>query len=453
MMRFILNGINGRYLREITENAAPDTEHVEAAVAYVTDESLLFEWCWQKNIPLRFWGRFDDSVSVKPGILRTFLARKSPNFTCKLLRHFHAKVIWWHGFGAYVGSANLNNAAWNGNIEGGCFFDEIEMVASAMDIQLQAFFRRVDRHSTLLSDELCKAIETRAKELQRRNEQDREQRQRFMATTSVHDWKGLLQEAQNTALDRQKTAFCDEWWKTLQHLRDIGARISRDENRPKWLPKDIPSGAQADQFLHAHYDNHVIGERRRSRFEEQFETNKCNPAQALEQEIHWWRSLLEAPSGEEKMLIEWAPFLRDALSPDRILQLTASDFEAVCQRVWSIQDHARRVANVTLNLPEGRHYDMETKTKELATFLFARKAKNGSNVLDVLHHVLYDGTDEGLPTRLWDATTDGAWRIDHLGISALGELIGWALPDKFPPRNNRTSKSLRSLGYSVTVHG
>jgi hypothetical protein len=73
--------------------------------------------------------------------------------------------------------------------------------------------------------------------------------------------------------------------------------------------------------------------------------------------------------------------------------------------------------------------------------------------LEVLQHVLYDGTDEAAPTRLWDATMESAWRIDHVGISALGELIGWALPDKFPPRNNRTSKALRSLGYSVTVHG
>ena len=39
-MKLILNGINGRYLREITENATGQTEYVEAAVAYVTDESL-----------------------------------------------------------------------------------------------------------------------------------------------------------------------------------------------------------------------------------------------------------------------------------------------------------------------------------------------------------------------------------------------------------------------------
>ena len=44
------------------------------------------------------------------------------------------------------------------------------------------------------------------------------------------------------------------------------------------------------------------------------------------------------------------------------------------------------------------------------------------------------------------------WKIDGLGISALGELVGWALRDRFPPRNGRTSKALKSLGYNVTIH-
>jgi hypothetical protein len=39
--------------------------------------------------------------------------------------------------------------------------------------------------------------------------------------------------------------------------------------------------------------------------------------------------------------------------------------------------------------------------------------------------------------------------VNHLGISALGELVGWALPDKFPPKNNRTSKALYALGNQV----
>ena len=66
---------------------------------------------------------------------------------------------------AYVGSANLTDAAWYRNIEAGCFFDETEMVASAMDVELREFFHRVDEHASPLSDELFRAIETRAQQL------------------------------------------------------------------------------------------------------------------------------------------------------------------------------------------------------------------------------------------------------------------------------------------------
>jgi hypothetical protein len=96
---------------------------------------------------------------------------------------------------------------------------------------------------------------------------------------------------------------------------------------------------------------------------------------------------------------------------------------------------------------------MSTKTKALAHYLFERRASNGSNILQTINYVLFDGRIDDVPLRLWDATSEGLWRIDHLGISALGEIIGWALPDRGPPRNNRTSKSLRSLGFDVTAHG
>jgi NAD(P)-dependent dehydrogenase (short-subunit alcohol dehydrogenase family) len=60
---------------------------------------------------------------------------------------------------------------------------------------------------------------------------------------------------------------------------------------------------------------------------------------------------------------------------------------------------------------------------------------------------------DSVPDRLWEAIAADAWRIEHFGISALGELVGWALPESYPPRNNRTSKSLRSLGFPVIAHG
>jgi hypothetical protein len=452
-MRLILNGINGRYLREIPDNSVRDTESVEAAVAYATNDSLLFDWCWDNQIPLRFWGRFDEAVPISLDILRSFLGRRSPNFVCKLLTRFHAKVIWWHGVGAYIGSANLTDAAWYRNIEAGCYFDEAEMIATAMDIQLRAFFQRVDEVASPLTDELFQAIESRMRERRRIDEQDYEQRKRFLATTGVRQWPGLVTVPAGAATARQKQSFLDEWFATLQILRDIAATVSKDENRPSWLPEQIPGGAQANQFLHSYYDNNVFGDDRRSLFAEKHEENGLNPARALQNAMTWWRELPEPPSNEDRMLFEWAPYLRDALSQERILRLTEADFDAVCHRVWSIQDHARRVSNATLNLPGGQRYDMDTKTKALAEFLFSRRSQNRSSVLQVLNYVLYGGTDDLLPARLWDATTDDNWRIEHLGISALGELVGWALPDKFPPRNNRTSKALYSLGFPVTFHG
>lgn len=52
---------------------------------------------------------------------------------------------------------------------------------------------------------------------------------------------------------------------------------------------------------------------------------------------------------------------------------------------------------------------------------------------------------------LWEATRNEHWRIPHIGLSSLGEIIGWARPDEFPPRNMRTSKGLRALGHKVNI--
>ena len=103
-MRLILGGINGDYLRNLIEEASVIedgvrvTESVWAAVAYATeakDAGSLIRWCFDHGIPLKFWGRLDEEVPVSIEILNLFLSRKSPEFVCKLVKHHHAKVIWW----------------------------------------------------------------------------------------------------------------------------------------------------------------------------------------------------------------------------------------------------------------------------------------------------------------------------------------------------------------------
>jgi hypothetical protein len=51
--------------------------------------------------------------------------------------------------------------------------------------------------------------------------------------------------------------------------------------------------------------------------------------------------------------------------------------------------------------------------------------------------------------RTFAPTWDLVRRLLWVHFSLLGEILGWARPDAFPPRSDRTLKGLRALGYLV----
>lgn len=450
-MKLLLGGVNGDYLRDIVEAAAPHTERVDAAVAYATDSALLFEWCWEKRIPLRFWGRFDDGVPVAVPVLRTFLDRRSPAFTCRLVRNLHAKAIWWRGYGAYVGSANLTQSAWWNNLEAGFFFTEEELADTGQGTELDRLFFEVNRHSAPLTDELFKAIEARGRALQRRKAEDKAEADAFEANPHVPRWGGLGFVSKRSAASARAAAFIKEWNSTLQIIRDLATEVAKEANRPVWVHANAPPGAQADQFLHAHYYQRTF-DGRQARYEHHFLANRNAPEAAVRDALQWWRQLREPPTSEETTLNDWAPFVRSMLASDRVARLSEDELAEVFLRVHAVRDHARRVANRVLGLPDTRQYSIEEKTRALAAYVYRTRTVGGLSALQVLEHVLYGGPSDRLAERLWDAVTEPRLKLDHMGISAFGEIVGWALPDEFPPRNGRTSKALRSLGYDVEVH-
>ncbi len=447
-MRLILNGINREYLRNIIENSAISTERVDAAVAYATKEDLLFDWCWENKIPLRFWGRFDQDVPVAPRILRLFLNRQSAHFTCKLVRKFHAKVIWWHGVGAYIGSANLTGSAWYANVEAGTFFEEAELEATGMDEQLRELFRVLDQNGSPLTREICEALERRAAQIGKIKVDDDANAKAIINNPNVKPWAGLVHVPQKAALARQKQEFLDEWNGTLTLLRNLQSKVAH--YRPRWIAEGVPAGAHVDQFLHAHYYNRVM-EGGRSYFEEWHERNKSDPDRAEREALEWWQQLPRAPSNEDRMLNEWAPFLRDRLTADSLSTLSEAELNAIFRRVHAIADHARRIPNQDVDLPSTRQYSIDEKTEALAARIYKERSQGGHGIADLLNHVFYGGSRADLPMRLWDGIHEPAWKIGHVGRSALGELVGWALPDDFPPRNARTSKALHSLGHIVKI--
>ena len=449
-MHLVMNGINKNYLRDIFENHAKNTTRVQAAVAYATEARLLFNWCLENSILLEYYGRLDEDVAVNINILNGFLKKKSPGYSCKLVEHHHAKVIWWHGVGMYVGSANLTNSAWYKNIEAGCFFEEGE-INDVMEEEISKLFETLETYSTPLTEELVNVMQTRA-DAQTRANALKKNAPDFWSSPSLKKWPGLIITDPQKPSDKKRAAFLGEWHETLQVLRDIGQQVSLPENRPPWINSTSPAGAQADQFLHAHYYQRTF-EGKKAKYRRFFEKNRSRKIEALSEAIEWWKTLSEAPDREDEMLNKTAPFLQSQLSEKSLLEIDESAFRDICMCVHSIKDYARRVPNESVNLPsDGTQYSISQKVGALANSIWDDQSSEGGRVKGLLAYILYGGPSEQLPERLWQGVENPERKIDGLGISSLGEIVGWALPDRFPPRNGRTSKALRSLGYNVKVH-
>jgi len=445
-MRLMMNGINGHYLQYILDNCKESTEDVVAAVAYATEVSLLFDWCWKNNKSLTYYGRLDEDVAVSSPVLESFLKRKSPNYVCYLVQHHHAKVIWWRGVGVYIGSANITNKAWYSNVEVGCFFSEDE-INDEMAGDLSNLFSLLHSKATPLTDELFELLKKRERECYK----NRPDPDGFWKNRCINKWGGLVHASHKNASDKRRDDFLVEWYSTLQIMRDIGSRIGTDENRPIWVNKDVPSGAQADQFLHAHYYQRTF-EGTSARYGYYFEQNKKRKEDALTEAIQWWKALSNAPATEAEMLNTNAPLLRNLLSQNNVKDMNYESFTEICSKVFAIRDYARRVHNNYVDLPSGVTYTIPQKVEALSKKIWNAKSIGGLNINEVIQYVLYEGTLETLPERIWDVVSDQKWKIPGLGISAFGEMVGWALPDIFPPRNGRTSKALKSLGYDVVIH-
>lgn len=431
-------------------NATAETERVDAAVAYATENSLIFDWCWDNKIPLRFWGRFDEQVPVAIPVLERFLGHRSGRYVCKLVRAFHPKVIWWHGYGAYIGSANLTNSAWYNNVEAGVFLTEDELVDGGHDLELEHFFRGIDRHAAPLTKELFDLLSQRNLELSRRRKVNKDADEKFLKTLLVPQWEGLANVNRKSASEQRKQAFLKEWNSTLQIMRDIAAKVSIDNNRPTWVQASAPLGAQADQFLHAHYYRNTF-DGRRADYESHFARNNRDPDAALEKVIGWWRRL-PLSNDEHIMLSKTAPALKTAFSENVLPKLTEDQFVRALSGIHASREYARRAPNRLIGLAAGQAYDRPQKLDALARRIFRAPDQGGVSAIETLRFVLYGGALDDLPQRLWEAVANDKLKVQLLGVSALGEIVGWALPDHFPPRNGRTSKALRSLGYDVAVH-
>jgi hypothetical protein len=454
-VRFVAGGVNKVRLQNILLHAIDDCTRVRAAVAYATYQNReLFDACKAAHKPLVYYGRYDEGLPVALEVLEWFLKEKSPNLQCRLVPNdLHAKVIWWEGVGAYIGSANLTVKAWGGGIEAGLYVTHEEMIERGLDSELENFFDVVHEKSHELTREVYDHLKTYRDSSQRREAEKAAlaastlfEKGRKLPVGNGLDFFTQKKDTQKVKADR----FAKEWNDTLQKMRDLGERLNLPDNRPNWVAEDVPAGVQADQFLHAFYYDQV-----RSGASYPYDVfharNKGRVAQAVDEAIAWWKAAEFDHAHEEVTIYQWSPLIRTHLEAAALATMTESEFCLVMSRVHAVRDHATKQSNVEIGLPSVS----QSKDDKVAAFtkhLFALRSAEGKTPVETIQYVLHGGAKSDLAGRLWEATRSPRWKIPHLGVSSLGEMVGWAMPDLFPPRNMRSSKALKALGFEVEVH-
>ena len=165
----------------------------------------------------------------------------------------------------------------------------------------------------------------------------------------------------------------------------------------------------------------------------------------------WWAALPTDSHSEESFIRDTAPAMRVRLTQEAVRDMDLAAFREAFRHVNAFRAHARQVNNAHSGLPPGHRESLEDRVDRLCDGLWTQTTPAGKTVRDAVEFVLWGTTPSDMEQRLWLATTDEKYRFAHLGKSALGEAVGWARPDDYPPRNNRTNKALRALGHDVKL--
>ncbi|EMA9068545.1 phosphatidylserine/phosphatidylglycerophosphate/cardiolipin synthase family protein [Vibrio parahaemolyticus] len=450
-MELIANGINKRYLSSYLPKIEDEVDGVLAAIAYGDDTDTLLKNCIDNKYRLDIWMRYDHTVPVQPRLLTQLLKNIKNNIFCQLIPDvLHAKIIWWQGYGAYIGSANLSNRAWWTNIETGMFFTEEDLVSNNMVVQLESYFdelkeleESVPLSQDIIDEQLALLKDRKKAGLDQFDDKTRKGRK-------IPEFNGVSDYTKSNTVDKRKENFRKEWQSAISKIDNIASQIN--DFRPDWVSEDIPAYWQVDQFLHAYYYNEVKQKNGTYPYEEFHSRHKKDPNAALMNALAWWKKRPAAPSHEDDTFYNTAPKLRELLAKDRILDLSIDEVEEICWCTHATKDHVIKMSTAILGRPEVKTLSRDERVPLYARWLMNQRNKKGQDIRQILFNILYVGKSDEIWERIYAASkTDELW-IPHYGINSIAEVVGWAQPKTTPPRNGRTNKSLRALGYPVKIN-
>lgn len=454
-MRLVANGLNGQYLSSVLKGIDRSAlESIEAAVAYTTTVDELAMLAKDTSVPFILYTLADGNFP-SPGVVDRFLIAPV-HWQLFLTRNFfHPKVLWLRGVGAYIGSANLTQQAWWQNIECGVWMTEDELEEQGLDDALRSFFAELGTsrrfvHATKEHLEALRKLGRAAKPVSDAEAAFKRTADEALAgipgTTPV---PAIVSKDDDTAIQQ----FVAEWDSTLTILRKLSEHVASME-RPSWVANDVHPSIIQDQATELYWHQHI-----RRNGVEPAETmmwtfharNQTAPEAAVEEALREW---LASPGGDSwAHHVNVAPRVtRELLARDAIAALTVDDLTTIILNTHAAREHARQALKKDLGDVDGAS-SRDERCRLLAELWLRERTASGRNVREVLQYVIWgDAMDPRVGARLWRAAHDPDWKIRRLGLSILGELVGYARPNEYPPRNHRVSKTLVALGFrNVTV--
>jgi hypothetical protein len=232
------------------------------------------------------------------------------------------------------------------------------------------------------------------------------------------------------------------------------SRRTKEVTWPGWVNKDVPSEIVQDQATDYWWERHI---RRNGHapaetmMREYHERNRASPEAAFDQALEEW---VDFDASEDwKWFLNHAPTETHALLQRPTIQnLTEDQLTTIVLNTHAAREHARQARKSDLGDVDEKS-SREERCRLLARYWLQQEPASGRGVREVLGFVIWgEAIEPRIAARLWRAVQDPSWKIRRLGLSILGELIGYARPTEYPPRNSRASKTLFALGFDgITI--
>lgn len=454
-MELVGNSMNGNYMPALIKSADCDAlSEIRLAVAYVTKMDDLFGLADKRKVPLTLYALGDGDFPAIT-ILKRFVESSRPQWRLYLSRDFyHPKVIWLRGVGAYIGSANLTDNGMMSNLECGVWLDQNDLLERDWETALDSMFNVIHKRSTAASREHITAFEALRAETNKLDQARAALKKK--GDELLRSIAGQDRPADPTAGKGGGAArdlFVQQWHAGLTVLRKMTTMMG-EYPLPAWVRDDAPRSIVQDQATEGWYRDDIrFGKQgdddgnTHSRIEELHKRNERDPETATRAVLKRWAESAD-PDRFARWVNENPAEVRQLLANGRIDSLTAADLGRVLNLTHSAREHGRQMRKSELGLDPDATTPEEERVNVWAKLLLQSRSASGKTIHDLLQFALWgDDKERDVAQRIWRAARDPEMSLRHIGINILGEMVGYARPDEYPPRNGRVTKTLYALGY------